>query len=52
MANFKYCCSALREPTAAPDEALVRIEPEVIVVYGHCATGTQYLINSNEAAST
>jgi hypothetical protein len=52
MANLKYCCSALREPTAAPDETLVRIEPEVIVVDGHCATGTQYLINSNEAAST
>ncbi|HEY5582120.1 MAG TPA: hypothetical protein VIK56_13350 [Rhodoferax sp.] len=42
----------MREPTAAPDEALVRIEPDVIVVYGQRATGTQYLINSNEAAST
>jgi hypothetical protein len=52
MANLKYCCSPLREPTAAPDEALVRIEPEVIVVDGHCAIGTQYLINSSEAAST
>lgn len=52
MANWKYHCSELREPAAAPDEALVRIEPEVIVVDGHCATGTPYLINSSEAAST
>jgi hypothetical protein len=52
MANWKYDCSAVREPAAAPDEALVRIEPEVIVVDGQRATGTQYLINPNQAAST
>ena len=53
MANWKYHCSALRKPAAARDEALLRIEPKVIVVVGgKRASAPQYRANSNQAAIT